>query len=124
MNLTQEERTKLEQAKADLKSQTVLFPAISGFVFILITFSVYFYHTIEKWNILDSVYFTVVTMATVGYGDFTPKTNTGKIYTIFLIVLGIATFTAFITQFAKRQGLKRVQKELEGKKVLLSKAKA
>lgn len=121
MNLSETERTKLERAKADLKNQTVLFPAISGFLFVLIGFSVYFYHIIEKWNVLDSIYFTVVTMATVGYGDFTPKTNVGKVYTMLLIILGIATFTAFITQLAKRQSLKRVQKELEGKRVFLNK---
>lgn len=53
-----------------------------------------FYHLVEKWNWLDSVYFTIVTLATVGYGDYVPHTNAGKIFTIFYILIGITIFIA------------------------------
>lgn len=53
-----------------------------------------FYHLVEKWNWLDSVYFTIVTLATVGYGDYVPHTNIGKIFTIFYILIGITIFIA------------------------------
>jgi len=43
-------------------------------------------------NFVDAVYFTVVTMATVGYGDITPRTSDARIFTISLIVLGLAVF--------------------------------
>jgi voltage-gated potassium channel len=43
-------------------------------------------------NFVDAVYFTVVTMATVGYGDITPRTTDARIFTISLIVLGLAVF--------------------------------
>lgn len=43
-------------------------------------------------NFVDAVYFTVVTMATVGYGDITPRTADARIFTISLIVLGLAVF--------------------------------
>ncbi|MFZ0500743.1 MAG: ion channel [Steroidobacteraceae bacterium] len=43
-------------------------------------------------NFVDAVYFTVVTMATVGYGDITPRTVDARIFTISLIVLGLAVF--------------------------------
>ena len=43
-------------------------------------------------NFIDAFYFTIVTMATVGYGDITPRTSDARIFTISLIVLGLAVF--------------------------------
>lgn len=48
------------------------------------------YSNIEGWRYLDAVYFTTVTLTTLGYGDFTPKTDVGKIFTIFFSLAGIA----------------------------------
>jgi voltage-gated potassium channel len=46
---------------------------------------------IEDWNIEDSLYTTLVTMSTVGYGDFFPKTRVGKLFTSLLIFFGVGT---------------------------------
>ncbi|MBU6454993.1 MAG: NAD-binding protein [Cyanobacteria bacterium REEB67] len=43
---------------------------------------------IEKWNFLDSLYMTVITLTTVGYGETHPLDAAGKIYTIILILSG------------------------------------
>jgi len=43
-------------------------------------------------NFIDAVYFTVVTMATVGYGDITPRTSDARVFTMSLIVVGLAVF--------------------------------
>lgn len=39
-----------------------------------------FYHWVEGWRWLDSLYFCVITLAMVGYGDFSPKTDLGKLF--------------------------------------------
>jgi voltage-gated potassium channel len=54
------------------------------------------YHFIEGWSWIDSIYFSVTTLSTVGYGDFTPKTDLGKIFTIFYIIIGIGIILTFI----------------------------
>lgn len=101
----------LEETIKDLKKQTAYFRLIAIAIFSLIIISSIFYHLVEKWKWLDCVYFTVVTMATVGYGDYTPTTNTAKIYTMALIVVGIGLFGVFINQLVKRQGLRRAIKQ-------------
>lgn len=57
-----------------------------------------FYHFIEGWSWLNSVYFSVITLTTVGYGDFHPVTDGGKIFTIFYILMGIGLMLSFINE--------------------------
>lgn len=83
---------------------------------------VVFYHHIENWSWLDSLYFSVITLATVGYGDLVPTTDAGKLFTIFYVVIGIGIFAASANYLLKRATLKRLQKrdEVQSKKQLKS----
>ena len=59
-------------------------------ILLLLFGSATFYHLVEKWRYLDALYFSAYTMTTVGYGDFVPKTDLGKIFTIFYMFAGVA----------------------------------
>lgn len=54
------------------------------------------YHYVEGWSIIDSLYFSVVTLTTIGYGDFAPKTDLGKLFTVLYIIVGIGMILSFI----------------------------
>ncbi|NVK27364.1 MAG: two pore domain potassium channel family protein [Flavobacteriia bacterium] len=54
------------------------------------------YHFVEGWRWLDSLYFSVITLTTIGYGDFSPQTDLGKIFTLFYILMGIGIILAFV----------------------------
>lgn len=43
---------------------------------------------VEQWNFLDALFMTVITLTTVGYGEVHPLSTPGRIYTIFLILIG------------------------------------
>lgn len=62
---------------------------------------VLFYTHVEKWSVLNAVYFCVVTLGTVGYGDITPTTDAGKIFTIFYIIFGLAVIGGFFASLGQ-----------------------
>ena len=75
--------------------------AILLMVATLIIIGTIFYTLIEDWSLVDSFYFSVVTLTTVGYGDFTPDTDVGKLFTTIYIFMGLSIITAFASSIAK-----------------------
>ncbi|HON79843.1 MAG TPA: potassium channel family protein, partial [Spirochaetota bacterium] len=47
---------------------------------------------VEDHSVLDAIYFSVVTIATVGYGDIHPVTPAGKVLALFIIIVGVGAF--------------------------------
>lgn len=47
------------------------------------------YHWLEGWSWLDSIYFVIITLTTIGYGDFSPTKPITKVITIFYGINGI-----------------------------------
>ena len=47
------------------------------------------YMVIEDWTVLDAIYMTVITLSTIGYGEVHPVSQTGRIFTVILIVMGV-----------------------------------
>ena len=66
---------------------------------IVIASGTVFFHYVEGWGWLDSYFFTVVTLSTVGYGNLVPTTAAGKIGTTVFIVTGLGIFAAAIQRF-------------------------
>ncbi|MBI5202229.1 MAG: potassium channel protein [Elusimicrobia bacterium] len=72
------------------------------------------YRLIEGWPLFDSLYMTVITLATVGYGETHPLSHAGRVFTIGLILVGIgvltyafSSLTAFIVEGDLNDALRR-----------------
>ena len=49
----------------------------------------------EGWSLIEALYFSVMTVTTIGYGDFTPSSPLTQLYTILYAVFGIGFFVTF-----------------------------
>lgn len=81
------------------------------------------YRLIERWSWFDSLYMTVITVGTVGYGETHPLSGAGRVFTICLILGGIGLFTyAFSTltavviegDLSEALRRRRMEKEIAG----------
>ena len=78
------------------------FRALFALVIALLTLGSVFYWQVEGWSLFNSLYFSVITLTTVGYGDFSPHTVAGKAFTMVYILLGIGILLALIETIASR----------------------
>jgi voltage-gated potassium channel len=59
------------------------------YAFLMIVIGASLYRWLEGWSWIDSFYFVVVTLTTIGYGDFAPTTPLTKLITIFYGLNGV-----------------------------------
>ena len=59
------------------------------YAMVMIVIGAGLYHWLEGWSWLDSFYFVVITLTTIGYGDFSPTTPLTKLITIFYGLNGV-----------------------------------
>jgi voltage-gated potassium channel len=59
------------------------------------------YTLIERWNLLDSFYMTIITISTVGYMEVHSLSNAGRFFTTALIVVGVGTMLYGFGVFAE-----------------------
>mgnify|MGYP000323399263 FL=1 len=64
-------------------------------------FGVAGYMVIEGWNFMDSLFMTVITITTVGYGEVHELSSAGEIFTIVLLVLGVGIILYLLGTEAK-----------------------
>lgn len=63
---------------------------------VVMTLGIVTFMILEGRSVTDSIYYTIVTVATVGYGDISPATTAGKFLAIAIIILGSGTFLGVI----------------------------
>ncbi len=92
-------------------------------LFVIVTIVIFlfggaaFYSYVEHWRYLDALYFSAFTLTTVGYGDITPQTDVGKIFTIVymfsgvgVVLYGLSVIATHFVEMRERFWLQRLGK--------------
>lgn len=79
------------------------FQALTTTLALVLAGGTIFYWRVEPWGLFNSFYFCVITLATVGYGDYTPTTTFGKAFTIVYVFIGVGILLSFLNKFASYQ---------------------
>jgi voltage-gated potassium channel len=103
------------------------FRSLARLTAIAITSGVVFYSLVEHLRPVDALYFSVTTLTTVGYGDFSPQTTAGKLFTVVYVLVGVGILLAFLSRVAvqvvdthmhdRENGVGRRVRERVGKKI-------
>lgn len=107
-----------------MKTHDVIYLTYASVSVLVVTAS--FYSIVEKISLKQSLWWAIVTSSTVGYGDVSPTTNTGKLLSTFLMIVGIgfvgaltSTLASFFT--ARKINVRRVNEELGAELMQLKK---
>jgi voltage-gated potassium channel len=88
---------------------------------VLITIGSLGFHIIdgEKWNLIDSVYMTIITLSTVGFAEVHELSNVGKIWVSILIIFGVSGVAVFVTHLGENFMELREKRRERVKNILL-----
>lgn len=67
---------------------------------------------IEKLTVIDAIYFTIVTLGTVGYGDIHPTSTLGRIFASLFIIVNIMILAFFVGQIGERLIKQKIEEVL------------
>ena len=71
------------------------------------------YKGLEGWGWIDSFYFSVITLTTVGYGDLAPTSPESKLFTSLYLITGISLLGAALNETMKRRSRRRAGRRAE-----------
>ena len=80
--------------------------------FLLLALGTVVYHFLEDWSWVDSLYFSVVAVTTVGFGDLSPSTDGSKLFTVVYILLGITVITTYLNNRFKYRAYEALQDDV------------
>ncbi|PKP12948.1 MAG: potassium channel protein [Bacteroidetes bacterium HGW-Bacteroidetes-3] len=80
--------------------KTKLYVSIIFFIAV-VSIGIIGYTIFSETNFLDSLYMTIITMTTVGFGEIHPLNEHEKIFTIFLILISIVVYAYSVTALSE-----------------------
>jgi hypothetical protein len=93
-------------------NRSIRHPSHQAFVLavaVILASGVVFYSLTEDWSIADSLYFTVIALTTIGFGDLAPSTTFTRLFTVAYAIMGVGLIGTLVhlvvsaTQRANKQ---------------------
>jgi voltage-gated potassium channel len=73
------------------------------------------YRVVEGFTFVDSLYMTVITLSTVGFGEVHPLSTAGRVFTMTVIVFGVVAFFEFLAVFTRMMAGGQLGRFLQGR---------
>jgi hypothetical protein len=80
--------------------ETKALPLVAGIL--VLTGTLFYWRFEDGWTVIDALYFSVVTLTTVGYGDLHPTSSGTQIFTIIYILTGLGILVALLSSVAQQ----------------------
>lgn len=98
--IAQERNTRMSDTNQTFDRH--IYRVLLGITAVTIGIGTVVYRLVEHMSWLDAYYLSVVTLTTVGYGDLSPQTAFGKVFTTFYIFSGVGILTTYIAYNMRR----------------------
>lgn len=95
-----------KQKKRDIYEH--LYKKLALAAFLLLVTGTVVYRYLEDWSWVDSLYFSVVAVTTVGFGDLAPSTDGAKLFTVVYLLAGVTIITAYLNNRFKYRAYERM----------------
>ena len=89
-----------------------IYKVLTVSAFLLLALGTVVYHFLEGWSWVDSLYFSVVAVTTVGFGDLSPSTDGSKLFTVVYILLGITVITTYLNNRFKYRAYEALEDDV------------
>jgi voltage-gated potassium channel len=80
--------------------ETKALPVVAGVL--VVTGTLFYWRFEEGWSLIDALYFSIVTLTTVGYGDLHPTSDGTQIFTIIYILTGLGILVSLLGAVAEQ----------------------
>ena len=87
---------------------------LAASAFLLILIGTIVFGALEDWSWVDSLYFSVIAVTTVGFGDLSPTTDASKLFTVVYVLAGIAIISAWLNERLRRRGRSFAERRQDG----------
>jgi len=101
-------------SKRQLELYRHAFKLLAAAAFVLLATGTVVYRVLEDWSWVDSLYFSVVAVTTVGFGDLTPSSDASKLFTVVYILAGITIVTTYLNNRFKYRAYRKAEEERVG----------
>lgn len=93
--------------KVEFRQNKAILGVVQVLAILILCIGAIFYNQVEVLRWIDAFYFSTMTLTTIGYGDITPQTDAGKLFTMFYAVTGIGIIGAFANYFLRNTVIRR-----------------
>ncbi len=111
---------RFKQAWKIIREEVILFLIVTAIFLFLASAGIYYFENPEQPEVFSSIFasgwWSVVTLTTVGYGDVYPITTGGKIFTFFILMIGVGIVTVPAGLVSSALTKAREMEEEEGRK--------